>query len=315
MVRRVRTGVVGLGRFGSYHLKHHAMLPGAELVALADIDPRKADLAELHSSAFHTDYRDLIGHVEAVSIAVPTSLHHAVARDFIEAGVHVLVEKPITERADLARDLIHRARTHGVVLQVGHIERFSSTYRALKDAVSRPLLIECQRHSPWAGRSPDADVVLDLMIHDIDLALDLVPAPVERIEATGVAVVGRDLDVANARLSFADGTVAELSASRLAPAAVRSIRVVERDRVATADLIGRTVSLTRAGGAQPMVSTIEVGRGDALGDQIAAFLAAVSDGARQGADGQAGLDALVVAERIGALAQTGSPMVLADAGF
>lgn len=300
MVRRIRTGVVGLGHFGSFHVRHHAAHPEIELVALADVDDAKGKIAAFHGAAFHRDYRDLFGQVDAVSIAVPTSMHHAVAREFIDAGIHVLVEKPLADGKETAADLVARARQNNVVLQVGHVERFSPTYRALRGEVRRPVLIECQRHAPWTGRITDADVVLDLMIHDIDLALDLAGSRVESIEAAGSAIMGHDLDAVNARLTFQNGCVAEISASRVAPVAARSIRVVEHDRAITADLIGRTVNLFRceSGTGRPLATHVEVGKGDALGSEIAAFVEAVTVNGRDGVDGQAGVDALAVAEDI-----------------
>lgn len=161
--------MVGLGYFGSFHARQHAANPKAHLVAVVDADHERAEaIGAEHGAEPLFDHRDLIGKVDAVSITVPTSLHHAVAGDFIDAGIHVLIEKPIADSADAARDLVARASASGALLQIGHIERFSPVFGVLRDGVRAPLTVECTRIGPWKGRAIDVDVVLDLMIHDID---------------------------------------------------------------------------------------------------------------------------------------------------
>ncbi len=304
----IRTGVVGLGYFGSFHAKHHAAHPDTTLVGVVDADPARARAAAdaLGVQPFG-DYRDLIGRVDAVSVTVPTALHHRVAGDLLDAGIHVLVEKPVTDTPDTAQDLLARADSAHVILNVGHIERFSATFAALRERVHRPLMIDCQRFGPWTGRAADVDVVLDLMIHDIDLALSLAGAPVESIEATGTAVVSSNIDAAEARLTFANGVVATLRASRVAPAIDRVIRVNEADRCLVADLARRVLSVSRGQGPDGFATeTIEVAPRDALGAEIAAFIDGVTAKGPGGVDGREGLDALVVAERIRAeIASTG----------
>ncbi len=299
MAERIRTGVVGLGYFGNFHARHYAAHPDAILVGVADPRPERAEVAAGHGSAFFADYRELIGQVDAVSIAVPTSLHHAVAGAFIDAGVAVLVEKPVTDDVATAGDLVERAANKGVVFNVGHIERFSPAFRTLAAEIPAPRLIECQRHNPWSGRAIDVDVVLDLMIHDIDLALALAQSEVLGVEATGVAVAGTGADAVNARLLFASGAVAELSASRVAPAAQRAVRALAPGLAVTADLVGRTVTVLRgAPGATPVSESPAVVPQDALGAEIAAFLEAVQGRPNPGVSGAEGLTALAVAERI-----------------
>lgn len=299
----IRTGVVGLGYFGSFHAKHHAAHPDTILVGVVDADPARARAAaELHGTEAFGDFRSLIGRVDAVSVTVPTALHHRVAGELIDAGIHVLVEKPVTDTPATARDLLARADTAHVLLNVGHIERFSATFAALRDRVNRPVMIDCQRLGPWTGRAADVDVVLDLMIHDIDLALSLAGAPVESVEATGTAVVSSNIDAAEARIGFANGVVATLRASRVAPAVDRVIRVNEADRTLVADLARRTLSVSRQTGGQGVdgfkTETVEVAPRDALGAEIAAFIDGVTTKGPGGVDGRAGLDALIVAERI-----------------
>lgn len=308
MTGQVRVGVVGLGYFGSFHVRHYAAHPGAALVAVADADGgRAASVAASTGAAAFTDHRDLIGKVDAASVAVPTSLHHGVVADLLEAGIHVLVEKPIAVDTAAARDLVDRARRKRLVLHVGHIERHSAAFAALAGRVSEPDHIECVRVSPWKGRAADVDVVLDVMIHDIDLVLSLAASPVVAVSASGARVVGRSSDVAHARLDFANGVVAQLSASRVAEATQRVLRVAEGDRYHVADLGAGRLSTTRpddAGSAE--TETVEIAAGDSLGNEIAAFLDHIGGGMRPAVDGVAGLEALRVAEWVRAQIGTGT---------
>jgi len=300
----IRAGVVGLGYFGSFHARHYAAHPGAVLVGVVDADPGRASAAALaHGAEPFADHHALIGRVDAVSVAVPTALHHRIAGELIDAGVHVLVEKPVTDTPDTARDLLERADHACVLLQVGHIERFSATFAALRERVAHPVMIDCLRAGPWTGRAADVDVVLDLMIHDIDLALCLAGAPVETVEASGIAVVSAQIDAAEARIGFRNGVVATLRASRVAPAVERAVRVHEADRTIVADLARGTLAVSRFAPRRDSLAdfatqTIEIAPRDALGAEIAAFVDGVASGGSGGVDGRAGLDALVVADLI-----------------
>jgi len=245
-----------------------------------------------------SDPRDLIGKVDAVSITVPTSLHHAVAADLIDAGVHVLIEKPICDTAEAARDLIARAQARGVVLQIGHIERFSPVFGLLQSKVKTPLTVECTRIAPWKGRAIDVDVVLDLMIHDIDLVLALVGSEVVAVEAMGSTVLAPTNDFALAQLRFANGAVAHLTASRIADRSERTIKVVEPDRYWVADLAARTVTSFERGHAVLSRDEIAVPPSDNLALEIDSLLDAAAGLIPPRVDGKAGLDALVVADRI-----------------
>ncbi|MCW5713843.1 MAG: Gfo/Idh/MocA family oxidoreductase [Bauldia sp.] len=297
MADPIRVGVVGLGYFGSFHARHYAVHPDVVFTGVADPGEARAEFVRATYGEIHVaDPAELIGKVDAVSIAAPTALHHSVAGAFIDAGVHVLVEKPLAATAAEAIDLTKRAARAGVVLQVGHIERFNPAYRALKSALGEPRLLELRRHAPWTGRVTDVDVVLDLMIHDIDLALDLAGSEVTGVEAAAVEMMGYGFDVVNARLSFAGGAVAELSASRVAAAPARSIVVYERSRTFAADLTGRTVSAFAATGTEQ--SAVEVVAADALGTEIQAFLDAIRGEDSVGVPGGAAAAALSVAEAI-----------------
>jgi predicted dehydrogenase len=290
---------VGLGSFGKHHARHYGMNGDAWLVGVADVDEARARAAgEQYGCVGYADHRDLIGKVDAVSITVPAVLHHRVARDFLDAGVHVLIEKPITADSAAARDLVAAAARANVILQVGHLERFSPVVDALRARVSSPRRISAARRTPWTGRSTDVDVVLDLMIHDIDLALMLAGQPVASVAASGVVGRSGRVDEAEAWLTFAGGTIATLSASRVAETGERRIVVTEPATVFAGDL-GRTslTALSRGQrGAEP--TTVPVESRDALGAEITAFLASVRAGAAPDVDGAAGLAALEIAERI-----------------
>lgn len=292
----IRIGVVGLGYFGSHHARHYAGNALADLVAVVDSDESRAFSTGItYGAEGMADYRGLIGKVDAVSIAAPTSDHHAIAADLIDAGVHVFVEKPIASTVADAADLVARADKAGVVLQVGHIERFSPAFQALAGQVRALKNIACVRHAPWKGRAADVDVVLDLMIHDIDLTLALAKAPVIAVEAAGSLVVTGEYDVVGARLTFDNGLTASLSASRVAAEGERSLTVTETGRRLRADLATQTLTVT-PDGADP--DTHEFGPADNLAAEIAGFFESVSTGARPLVDGRAGLEALKVADLI-----------------
>ena len=214
---------------GQHHARIYAGLPDAKLMGVADVDPSRSRLvAERHGVAAYSDTAALLKEVEAVSVAVPTSSHHAVTKACLEADVHVLVEKPIAATTEQARELIEVAKRRRRVLQVGHVERFNPVLMAARPHITDPGFIECQRRSPFSERGTDVDVVLDLMIHDLDLVLSMTKSPVEEIRAAGVAVLSPYVDIANARLQFANGCVANLTASRVSPTRLRRCRGAAR---------------------------------------------------------------------------------------
>jgi predicted dehydrogenase len=302
--RTIRVGVVGLGSFGRHHARHYAQNPKAQLVAVSDQDAARGKENGQGAPLF-ADHRDLIGKVDAVSVAVPASHHAAVARDFIDAGVHVLIEKPIAIDIADAKDLIERAEAKGVVLQIGHVERFSPAVAALQSRLTVPRRIAARRKTRWSGRSTDVDVVLDLMIHDIDLVLTLADAPVASVAASGVCTKSDTTDEAEAWLTFANGAIATLSASRVAADGERRLTVTEPNTSYAADLSGPSLSMTsrRVPGAVPVPVMLQPR--DNLGAEIDAFLTSVATGARPMVDGAAGLAALEIAQRIrAAIAET-----------
>ena len=224
----VRVGVVGVGHLGQHHARNYSELEGCQLVGLADIDRKAANIVarKVSTQAFF-DYRNLIDQVDAVSIVVPTSEHYRVARDFLEAGVHVLVEKPITSTVEEARGLIRLARNKKRILQVGHIERFNTAVIKLREILTKPGFIECHRLGPYDPRVRDVGVVLDLMIHDIDIILQIVRSPIVSIDAVGVPILSEREDIANARIKFKDGCTANLTVSRVTPTRMRKIRIFQ----------------------------------------------------------------------------------------
>jgi predicted dehydrogenase len=243
---RLRVGVVGVGHLGQHHARILAEHPGVELVGVADADPRRAaDVAERCATTALPDYRQLLDAVDAVTIAVPTVLHREVAGAFLARGIATLVEKPIAAGLAEAEQLVNLARARGAVLQVGHIERFNPALHALEPMAIRPKYIAAERLSTYTFRSTDIGVVLDLMIHDIDLLLSMIAAPVRSVAAVGLSLFGEREDVANARIEFDDGSVANLTASRASYASVRKMRIWGAEGYASLDFAARQATLVR----------------------------------------------------------------------
>lgn len=223
---RLRVGVVGVGSLGRHHARVYAGLPRASLVGVVDAIPDRArEVAAAYSTQAFPDYRELFGKVDAVSIATPTTLHAPIGEEFLGNGIHVLVEKPISNTLEGADRLIRAAGANGRVLQVGHLERFNPAVRAVRAMVRRPRFFEAHRLGVFTPRSLDIDVILDLMIHDLDIIRLMVPAPPADIQAVGLAILTGRIDIANARIRFADGCVANLTASRVSTDKVRKLRL------------------------------------------------------------------------------------------
>jgi predicted dehydrogenase len=289
----IRAAVVGAGNFGARHAEKYAALPEAELVAVVDRDAvRAAEIAGKYGALALTDHRDLPADIEAVSVAAPTVAHHAVGMDLLARGVHILIEKPIAERIDLGEALADLAEAKGLVLQVGHIERHSPVFEALAARVTTPLFIESNRISPFTGRSTDVNVVLDLMIHDIDLIASLVGRRITSIEAVGAPVLTQQEDIANARLRFEGGCVANITASRISQKVERKMRVFQPDAYVVADLVARKVNVIQKSGAAFSAAEEEFPQGDNLKAEIASFLRAVATGGRPLVSGRDGVEAL-----------------------
>ena len=249
--RPVRAAVVGVGQMGRYHVGVFAELPNVELVGVVDVDLEKAQaLAETYHTVGLADYRALLGEVDVVGIAVPTVLHHRVARDFLDAGVHVLLEKPIAPTLAEAEALFELAERRHVILQVGHVERFNGGVQELKHIVREPILIECRRMGPFQARVKDDGVVLDLMIHDLDIVLNLVGTPVQRISAAGTAVFSEVEDVANVQLWFSNGCLATITASRATQEKIRTLAVTQREEYILLNYTDQDIRIYREGSSE-----------------------------------------------------------------
>jgi predicted dehydrogenase len=307
--RPIKVAVIGAGHVGEHHARLYRELPDAELVAVCDTDAaRAAAIAAREGAEAATDFRGLLGKVEAVSIAVPTVHHHTVARAFLEAGADVLVEKPIAENLQEAEALVATARGAGRILQVGHVERFNGGVRALHSLVREPGFIECHRLGPFAGRGTDVDVVRDLMIHDIDVILSLVRSPVVQVQAVGVPVISDRVDIANARLQFASGCIANVTASRVSVERLRKLRIFQRDTYLALDYASQEVTCYRRllpppdapGTELPRIvrEEVAVDKAEPLRLELESFLAAVRTRARPVVSGEEALEALRVADQI-----------------
>jgi predicted dehydrogenase len=234
--KRIKAAVVGVGHLGRHHARIYAELPGVQLVAVADTNRKRAEgIAQAHGCEPCDDYRKLIGRVDLVSVAAPTELHYEISRAFLEAGVPVLVEKPITKTVEEGEKLVAIARKKGAALQVGHVERFNPAVMAVQQLIKPPKFIESHRLSPYTFRSRDIGVVMDLMIHDIDIIMHLAQSELVNVEALGFGIISKSEDIANARLTFASGCVANVTASRISNKAMRKIRLFSGDSYVSLD--------------------------------------------------------------------------------
>jgi predicted dehydrogenase len=302
----LRTAVIGVGYLGRFHAQKYAALPGSRLVGVVDVSPetRARVAAELTTEAYD-DYRALLGRVDAVSIATPTPQHFAIASAFLEAGAHVLVEKPITDTVDDARRLVDIAARAGRVLQVGHLERFNPGILALERVLTVPRFVESHRLAPYRQRGTDVNVVLDLMIHDIDIIQNIVRAPIASLDAIGTSVFSDGLDIANARLRFANGCVVNTTASRVSLKTERKLRIFQDDAYFSVDLQQKILTIVRKGEGPPTgdlppvrIEEQSFDQGDALRTEIESFLDCAAHGKRPIVSGEDGLRALETAMRI-----------------
>lgn len=295
----LKVAVIGAGYFGRFHAQKFAALPDVRLVAIADSDEARArDAAAANGTEATHDYRLLAGRVDAVSIAAATTVHFPIAQFFLDRGVHCFVEKPIGTTVEEARTLVELAAQRQRVLQVGHIQRVLFNALGGRSLVRAPQLIEAVRVAPYRTRATDVGVVLDLMIHDIDLALALIDGEVVDVTATGGAVVSPSEDWCSARLIFAGGQVASLTAGRICPETERTMRIYGPDGQATLDLQRRSAAILRRNGQTLVREDRNADAGDDLAGELAGFVASIRTGARPLADGTDGLRALDVAMRV-----------------
>lgn len=310
MSSSLRAAVIGVGYLGRFHAQKYAALPDIQLVGVADPNPATAErvATELGVTAF-ANHRELFGKVDLVSIASTTESHHAIARECLAAGLHVLVEKPVTVTVAEADELIALAAEQKCILQVGHLERYNPAWLAVRDKIAAPLFFEAHRMAPFKPRGIDVSVVLDLMIHDLDLILPLVASPLKEIRASGVSVLTDGVDIANARLEFANGCVANITASRTSTASLRRMRIFQHNEYLSVDFGERKISVTRKSdalieGESPIATdSFQQPPGDALMTEIQAFVASVRAGrplagACTGHDGREALAVALEIERL-----------------
>ncbi len=302
----LRIGVIGVGYLGRLHAQKLASFDDVRFAGVCDADAARGQAVAAECGVpYVDDHRRLLAGTDAVTIAVPTTEHYRIALDAMRAGVHVFLEKPIAAAVREARALVREAAKRRLVFQIGHLERFNTAVLSATSILKEPRFIECHRLGPYGGRGTDVDVVLDLMIHDIDLILSFVRSPVARIQAVGIPVISPNIDIANARLSFANGCVANVTASRVSARKQRKIRIFQEDAYVSMDFVDHAIQIFRRTWPQgpeglPEITgeLLETEKGDALRDEIRAFVGCVETGAAPRVSGADGLAALELAFRI-----------------
>ena len=301
---KVRVGVIGVGHLGEYHVQKYRALQQVDLAGVVDTNPARArEIAERYGTRLFESHQEILSRVDAVSLAVPTEKHFEVAQDILSRGVHLLIEKPITYTLEPADTLIRMAEERNLILQVGLVERFNPAVVKMESLLNGPIFIECHRMNVFTTRGTDVDVVLDLMIHDLDIMLHVVPAEVREVHAVGMSVLTGRTDIANVRIIFENGTVGNLTASRVSDKTLRKIRVFQPDAYLAVDCHKRAITVTRLDGETrgpdgfpPVVSNrISFPDTDPLADEIASFVHCVTNGCSPKVPGRDGRRALSVA--------------------
>lgn len=299
MTDKIKTAVIGVGHLGQAHARIHASLEQTELAAVCDINETNGRaIAERHGTRFVRDYRELLDKVEAVSVATPTVNHHEITCAFLEAGVHVLVEKPIARTLDEADGMIRLAESKNLVLQAGHIERFNPAFVALRRHITRPRFFEAHRMGIFTPRSLDIDVVMDLMVHELDIIASLVKSDVVKLDAVGIPILTPKIDLANARLEFANGCIANITASRVSPDRVRKIRIFQDDAYISLDYNAQQAEVYRRQAGRIVSEILQTERGEPLKLEIGSFVESVRLGGRPQVPAEHGLSALRLAGEI-----------------
>lgn len=301
---KLQVGVIGVGHLGEYHVQKYKAIPTAELVGVVDTDPERAnDIGRRYGTRVFRERSELLDMVDGVSLVVPTEMHFDVAKDILSKGVHLLIEKPITYKTEPADTLIRMAREKDLVLQVGLIERFNPAVVKMESLLNQPVFIESHRMNQFTTRGIDVDVVLDLMIHDLDIILHVVPSEVKEVHAVGMSVITGKTDVANVRIIFENGTVANLTASRVSNKTLRKIRVFQPDAYISVNCAKREISVIRLDSElrgsddYPQITSdkIKFPDSDPLNDEISSFVNVVMNGSSPVVTGQDGRRALEVA--------------------
>jgi len=302
-MKQLRVGVVGVGYLGKFHAQKYRSMPDVDLVGVVDTDPVQGKkVAEENATDYYPTPRSLFGKVDAISVAAPTSVHFSIARDFLRQNVDVLIEKPMTSRIEDADELIRIAESNGSIIQVGHLERFNPAVVALRGRIDQPRFIESHRLSIYQGRCTDVSVVLDLMIHDIDLILNLVGSTIKSVHAAGIEVVSENIDIANARLEFDNGAVANVTASRISAKNERKLRLFQKDAYISIDFADHQITVVRPESDHGddiipgmKIDQLKFDKGDALDDELKSFVHTVKHRRQPLVTGQMGRDALKTA--------------------
>lgn len=307
MTAPLKVGVVGVGHLGKEHARIYRDLSESELVGISDTDPAKAEKAKELGTTYFQDPRELIGKVEAVSIATPTSTHYAVAKEFLKAGIHTLIEKPITLKLEEADELLDLARQKNCALQVGHIERHNPGFKRIEEIAKNIRFFEIHRLGPFTGRINDCGVVLDLMIHDLDIVLGLVKSEVASFDAIGVNVLTPFEDIANVRMKFKNGAVADITASRLTFEKQRKIRIFQEDAYISLDYGAQSCKIFRKNGAEIVQEIVDIEKAEPLKEELKFFLANIRSGKSLGHPDTAARNALKLALEIARRVQAEQP--------
>lgn len=305
-MKEINVGVIGVGYLGRFHAQKYAALDGVNLIGVADPDVEQAaNVAKECNCKAYTDYKELLPLVDAVSIVVPTSLHHKVAGEFLDAGVDVLLEKPMTVTIEEADDLIAKAKGKDLILQIGHLERFNPALMAMEPSLTTPVFIESNRIATFKPRGVDVDVVLDLMIHDIDIILNIIDSPIKTIHTVGAPVATLNTDIANARLIFENGATANVTVSRVSRINERKMRIFQPGSYINVDFGNKKVmtiqlsdELLESGMPKQVVDLRSFKDGDALLSEIMAFVTHVQERSKPAVSGVEGRRALEVALQV-----------------
>lgn len=296
---KIKTAVIGVGHLGSAHARLYSKIQGCKLVGVCDSNLRRAKLiSKLYNTSFEADYRNLIGKVDAVSVVVPTLNHYEISKYFLERGVSVLVEKPMTNTLEEADELLNLAKKNNLTLQVGHVERFNAAVEFIQDKLSGCRFIECQRLGPFSKRGTDVGIVLDLMIHDIDIVLAMVGSKIERIDAIGVSVMTKHEDIANVRINFENKTVCNLSASRVTKDTTRKIRIFSKDSYISLDYIRQQAVICTKSANRIIRKQINIKKQEPLKRELESFIECIKTKKEPLVSGEQGRNALAVALEI-----------------
>lgn len=298
-MKPIKVAVIGIGHLGSIHSRIYSQLKDVQFIGVCDINEAKArKTAKKFRTDYFTDYRNLIGKIDAASIVVPTNLHYEISKPLLENGINLLVEKPFTKTLQEADELLSIAKDKGLILQVGHVERFNSAVLAIENIIKKPIFIECHRLGPYKKRSTDIGVVLDLMIHDIDIILGLVKDEIKNIDAVGAPVLSSDEDIANVRLQFKNGAVCNLTASRITDKTLRKIRVFQKDAYISLDYFKPSCYIYRKAAQKITRQSIKIRKEEPLKLELEAFITCVATKEKPLVSGIEGRNALAIALEI-----------------